>query len=156
MRRVWLDGNETKTNRTNEQANWDKNELNAKRMNESNVNEQLNRIECETNEWIESKVNAKWQQQRSLFSCFQSWDSFDCEASPKTGSCVQNLGCGANTHIQNFATTVHGATIFSKLDLGHAYHEIPVKPSYVPKTAMITPFGLFEFLWVPFGLWNAA
>ena len=36
-------------------------------------------------------------------------------------------------HIQDFTASVHGTTIFSKLDLIRAYHQIPVKPDHIPK-----------------------
>ena len=58
-------------------------------------------------------------------------------------------------HIQDLSANLSGAKIFSKVDLVRGYHQIPVHPADVPKTTIITPFGLFEFLRMPFGLMNA-
>nr|XP_057908117.1 uncharacterized protein LOC131104680 [Doryrhamphus excisus] len=59
-------------------------------------------------------------------------------------------------HIQDFSARLAGATVFSKVDLVRGYHQVPVRAEDVPKTAVITPFGLFEFLRMPFGLKGAA
>ena len=59
-------------------------------------------------------------------------------------------------HIQDFSATLHGAKVFSTIDLVRAYHQIPVHPKDVPKTAISTQFGLFKFVCMPFGLKNAA
>jgi cleavage and polyadenylation specificity factor subunit 1 len=45
--------------------------------------------------------------------------------------------------------------VFLKLDMRKGYHQVPVRPEDVCKTAIVTPFGTFEFLRMPFGLRNA-
>ena len=50
---------------------------------------------------------------------------------------------------------LQGATVFSSIDLQSAYNQVRLKPEDVPKTAFTTPFGLFEFKVLCFGLTNA-
>lgn len=58
--------------------------------------------------------------------------------------------------IQDITTILTNKIIFSKIDLQRAYHQIPINTDDIPKTALITPFGLFEYTRMAFGLRNAA
>ena len=57
--------------------------------------------------------------------------------------------------IQDFTQCLAGSNFFSKIDLVRAYYKIPVEPSDVHKTAVTTPFGLFNFTRPLFGLRNS-
>lgn len=58
-------------------------------------------------------------------------------------------------HIQDFSHAIAGSTIFTTIDLVKAYNQIPVNVDDIPKTAITTPFGLYEFPFMTFGLRNA-
>jgi hypothetical protein len=64
--------------------------------------------------------------------------------------------CYRVRHIQECSHQLLGCSSFSKTDLVRAYNRIPVNPDDIRKTAITTPFGLFEFPFMSFCLCNAA
>ena len=51
-------------------------------------------------------------------------------------------------------TNIQGATVFSSLDACEAYHAVKIKPRNQACRAFIGPFGMFQYICMPFGLAN--
>jgi Reverse transcriptase (RNA-dependent DNA polymerase) len=56
----------------------------------------------------------------------------------------------------DLSTNMDSCTVFSKIDLVKAFHQVPIASENRKKRAVITPFGLIEYNYMPFGLCNAA
>ena len=57
--------------------------------------------------------------------------------------------------IDTVLDSLRGAKVYSKMDLTQYFHQIPMHPDSIHKTAITTRYGNFEWLVVPFGLRNA-
>ncbi|GJP78325.1 hypothetical protein CLOP_g8647, partial [Closterium sp. NIES-67] len=57
--------------------------------------------------------------------------------------------------IDEILDQLRGAQYFTILDIKSAYYNIAVAEQDIPKTAFVTPTGLYEFTRMPFGLKNA-
>jgi len=60
------------------------------------------------------------------------------------------------SNAQALTCLLHGKTVFSKIDLVRGYNQIPMDEDSIAKTCVVTPFGSFEYLFMPFGLCNAS
>ena len=57
--------------------------------------------------------------------------------------------------ISDAQTNLTGCKVFSVIELKARYNQIPMDKDSIAKTAVITPFGLFEWNQMPFGLINS-
>ena len=57
--------------------------------------------------------------------------------------------------IEDSLDSLHGAKYFSCLDLKSAYNQVEIDERDKHKSAFITPFGLFEYNFMPYGLCNS-
>ncbi|GFX71235.1 transposon Tf2-8 polyprotein [Trichonephila clavipes] len=58
-------------------------------------------------------------------------------------------------YLNDFAHALHGKRIFSKIDIFKAFHQIPIAECDIPKTAVTTPWGLYEYTHLCLDLVNA-
>ena len=59
------------------------------------------------------------------------------------------------TKVYEILHSLHGATVFSSLDVCRAYPAVRIKPGSHASTEFISPFGSFRYICMQFGLANA-
>ena len=69
--------------------------------------------------------------------------------------CVDCYLLNTKARIDESLDVLGGAKYFSTMDLASAYNQLEVNPADRHKTAFSTPFGLFEYNQMPFGLTGA-
>ena len=55
-------------------------------------------------------------------------------------------------NLKSFTNELHGSKVFSKIDLVHAFHNVLIHPDDVEKTATVTPWGVYVYKRLAFGL----
>lgn len=117
-----------------------------------------------------SKVKAEFQRMQEMGICRPSksnWASPLHVVTKKNGElrpCGDYRKLNAQTkpdrypipRIQDCNYLLHNKSIYTRIDMQRAYFNILINEKDIPKTAITTPFGLYEFLRMGFGLRNAA
>ena len=117
-------------------------------------------------EWSRQQID-RWLEQRVVEEADSPW-SFPLVPVPKKNSkevhwAVDYRKLNAVTkkdafplpNIADNLSRLSGSQVFSALDGAGAFHAVPVRRSDREKTAFSSPFGQYQFVWMPFYLANA-
>jgi hypothetical protein len=129
------------------------------------IRQQMRRIPHEHISVLKSEVE-KLQRAGAVVPSTSPWASPTILVKKKDGSmrlCIDyrkvNSVSKKDAHplprIEDIFDTLSGSQFFSTLDLAMGYHQVEVHPDDREKTAFSTPFGLFEYNVMPFGLATA-
>ncbi len=130
------------------------------------VRKRAYKVSLEKHQFIESQVQELLEKQ-IIRPSISPWAAPVVVVPKKDGSsrfCVDYRGLNAKTHLDAYPmpkileilVSLHGATVFSTLDLKSGYWQMEMEVDNIEKTAFVTSSGLYEFLCLPFGLKNSA